>query len=129
MVSHWIALLATGLATYYNPGLMQTAYEHRLAQGLVVPCAECRGMVAMLEPEYIGRKVWLKFDGAPGAYGPFLVVDCAPQDAVQKQALMARGWVLDIDYPLAVKIGMNTPMSVRVFEGYEDAPCKSDAPC
>ena len=71
--------LVVGRATYYNPPWMQEAYANRLAWGQVEPCPECVGMVALLDPEYIGRHVWLQRPGMDPE-GPFLVVDCAQRD-------------------------------------------------
>jgi hypothetical protein len=72
-----LSVLIAGSATYYNPGLMDEVYRNRLAWGQVEPCGECVGMVALLDAERIGERVWLSFDGGSSHVGPMLVVDCA----------------------------------------------------
>lgn len=97
----------TGQATYYSPDLMKRVYAYRLRVGDVQACPECAGMVALLRPEYIGRKVWLEHpDGS--IVGPLLVVDCARRQDVAH--LVRRKWVVDVSWELARKWRMRGPL-------------------
>jgi len=102
-----------GLATFYAEGVMAEVVANRIAWGQITPCAECAGYVALLDPDTIGRRVWLH---APGRAieGPFLVVDCAkPTD---RAYLLSRGWVVDVDWETGQRWGMNAPLpGVRVL--------------
>ncbi len=108
-----------GVATYYAPGVMEAVVANRLAWGQVAPCQECVGTVALLDAGQLGRRVWLQAPGRPPE-GPFLVVDCAQQ--AHRAALLAQGWVVDVDWATAQRWGMRGPLSgVRVFLGPEGA--------
>jgi hypothetical protein len=78
---------ATGLATYYNPGVFEIVLKTR---GLSPDgCPECVGYAAMLWEEDMGKTVCV--DG----YGPLWVVDvAAPQ---HRAARIAQGWIIDVD--------------------------------
>jgi hypothetical protein len=113
-----------GLATYYNPGIMEYVQEYRLSAGDIDPCPECVGAVALLRAGDIGRKVWLQPPGGDPV-GPFLVVDCARrQDVVP---LLQRNWAVDVSYEVGQDWGMNRPLDgVIVFEDPADtAPGRS----
>lgn len=97
-----------GQATYYAPGLMQQVYANRLAWRQVEPCPECVGMVALLEPGHIGRRVWLTPPGGE-PIGPLLVVDCA--QAAHRDELEARGWAVDVSWELGARLGMRGPLA------------------
>jgi len=95
-----LVLYMSGAATYYDPGLMQHVVAYRASIGQLSSCAECIGAVALLEPDQIGRKVWLQPPGGP-IEGPFLVADCAaPQ---HRPLLIAGGWTVDLDYETAAR--------------------------
>ena len=42
-------LLASGDASWYAPGVMEATVAYRLERGQVLPCADCRGYVALLD--------------------------------------------------------------------------------
>lgn len=79
-------LPATGLATYYAPGVFQRV----LATRGISPdaCPDCDGFAAMLWPADLGRIVCI--EGLR-----LLVVDVAASH--HRQALIERDWVADID--------------------------------
>jgi hypothetical protein len=108
----------TGLATFYDPGLMEKVQDYRLTGGDVDACPECVGSVALLRAGDIGRKVWLQPPGGDPV-GPFLVVDCARRQDVQP--LLDRNWVVDVSYEVGQFWGMNRPLDgVIVFEDPAD---------
>jgi hypothetical protein len=109
-----LALLIAGSATYYNPGIMDQVYANRLAWGQVEPCGECVGMVALIDAERIGERVWLSFDGGSSHVGPMLVVDCAT--AGHREALLARGWAVDVGWDTWQRLGLpKMPVPVQVW--------------
>jgi hypothetical protein len=113
-----LALLIAGSATYYNPGLMDEVYANRLAWGQVQPCGECVGMVALLDAERIGERVWLSFDGGASHVGPMLVVDCAT--AAHRADLVRRGWAVDVDWDTWQRLGLpKMPVPVQVYVSRE----------
>lgn len=108
-----------GLATYYNPGVMEYVQSYRLGAGDIDPCPECVGSVALLRAGDIGRKVWLQPPGGDPV-GPFLVVDCARRTDVLP--LLQRNWVVDVSFEVGQYWGMNRPLdNVIVFEDPADA--------
>ena len=117
-----LALLIAGSATYYNPGVMADVYANRLAWGQVEPCAECVGMVALLDKVHIGRRVWLSFDGGATTVGPMLVVDCAT--AQHRADLERRGWAVDVDWDTWERLKlprMPVPVLVLIAENASDS--------
>lgn len=101
-----------GLATYYNPGLMPLVYANRVRAGEITPCPECVGVVALLRREHLNRRVWLIVEGYEPV-GPLLVIDCAPVSLYRY--LLGRGWVADLDWPLAQTLHMRGPISLEVW--------------
>ncbi len=91
-----------GVATHYAPGLAEQVYAYRLETGQVAPCPASVGYAALLEPEALGRRVWIELAGQ--AIGPLLVVDMAQTD--HRANLVARGWVVDLDYATAAAWGL-----------------------
>lgn len=89
-------LPATGQATYYGDGIMQTVLRNRLRWGHIQPgqCPACIGYVAMLWPADIGRAVCVEVNGQ--TYGPYLSIDVA--SSRDRPALIADGWILDVQY-------------------------------
>jgi hypothetical protein len=118
--SYWerTPLPQQGLATYYDPGVMEQVLGYRLVAQDIDPCLDCVGMVALLRAGDIGRKVWLQPPGGDPV-GPFLVVDCARRQDVQP--LLDRNWVVDVSYEVGQYWGMNRPLDgVIVFEDPAD---------
>lgn len=105
-------MVIAGTATFYNPGIADEVYANRLRWGHVQPCAECIGMVALLDRETVGELVYLQREGA-AAEGPFLVIDCAGR--AHRAALVKRGWAVDVDWATAERWGMRGPIPVKVL--------------
>lgn len=97
----------TGSVTYYNPGIMEATYRARLQWGHVAPCPDCVGMIALLDPAHLGKRVWLQRPGHP-IEGPFLVVDCAAEK--DRARLRARGLVGEVGWPVAQRWRMTAPI-------------------
>ena len=102
-----------GEVTFYGPprdgaaSLMVRVWNWRIYHGHVPECPECVDAVALLDPAYIGKKVWLKHpDGE--VVGPLMVVDCA--EAKHRPNLLKRGWVADISWELGQRWKMNGPL-------------------
>ncbi len=121
MVGEGASLL--GEVTYYGPGVMERVYENRLRWGHVEACPECIGMVALLEREHLGRRVWLQRPGRP-AEGPFLVVDCAA--AKNRPHLQARGLVAEVDWPTSRRWRMAGPIDAVTI--YFANPARMEVP-
>jgi hypothetical protein len=101
-----------GLAMYYNAGVMQEVLANRLRMGHVGVCNECIGYVALLHAGDLNRKVWLQWsDGV--VEGPFLVADAAAPQHVD--LLIARRWVVDVDFRTAQRRGLVGPTWVVVL--------------
>lgn len=118
-----LALVITGKAMFYGPGVMDGVYVNRLAWGHVQPCAMCVGMVALLDRETVGELVWLQRPGYE-VEGPFLVIDCAA--AGDRANLLRRGWAVDVDYATAQRWGMRGPVPVKVWMPNEAGCCSAD---
>ncbi len=91
---------------YYNPGVMEHCESSRRKFDHIEPCAECIGRVAMLRYGDINRKVWLQFYGSH-VEGPYHVIDTAATQHVGM--LLARDWIIDVDYQTAQRWGMRMP--------------------
>lgn len=102
-------LPASGLATYYNPGIFEQVIANRERWGQINrdDCPKCVGYAALLWPADLGRMVCV--DG----FGPLLVVDMAA--AHHRAGLIAKGWVIDLDWPVWEALGYpNRPAIVTV---------------
>jgi len=99
-----------GWATYYAPGLMEQVAGNRLTWGQINLCSDCVGYVALLDPRDIGRRVWVKYGHR--WEGPFLVVDCA--QAAHREGLIARDWVVDVDWQTSQRWRLRQPEWVTV---------------
>jgi hypothetical protein len=104
----------TGEVTYYaapkNPGassLMKKVWNWRVWKGHVPECPECVDAVALIDPEHIGEKVWLRHPNGE-VVGPLMVVDCAEKK--HRDNLRKRGWVADISWELARRWDMSGPL-------------------
>jgi hypothetical protein len=103
----------TGEVTHYGPprnghaSLMVRVWNWRIYKGYVPECPECVDAVALVDPQHIGKKVWLQHpDGE--IVGPLMVVDCA--EAKHRANLRTRGWVADISWELARRWKMSGPL-------------------
>lgn len=101
-----------GRAMYYNPGIMSEVLSYRLQLNQVQACGDCVGYAALLRAGDINRKVWLQWEDGT-VEGPFLVIDVAARHHVP--SLLARNWVVDVDYRTAIRRGMNRPLPVTVL--------------
>jgi hypothetical protein len=118
-------LPATGYAMYYNPDVMTEVLTNRLRMGHITLCNECIGSVALLRPGDLNRRVWLQWaDGT--VEGPFLVADVAASQHVA--SLLARNWVVDVDYRTAMRRGIFNPVWVTVWAAPPTASQPSSAP-
>jgi hypothetical protein len=100
------AAVLIGYATFYAPGVMEATANYR---GL--SCPDCIGYAAMVDPEWIGQRIWI---GRPGqrSEGPFLVVDCGK--AEHREGQRRRGLVAEVDFATARRWNMRGPVVVRV---------------
>lgn len=107
-----------GEVTYYGPGVMERVYANRLRWNHVEACEECIGMVALLDRQHVGERVFLQRPGHDPE-GPFLVVDCAAKKDFRR--LKERGLVAEVDWRTARRWRMRGPLyGVRVvFQGGE----------
>src|SRR5512136_842620 len=101
MTGSCVATVLIGYATFYAPGVMERVADYR---GL--SCADCIGYAAMVDPQYLGQRIWI---GRPGerSEGPFLVVDCG--QAEHKAVQTARGLVAEVDFETARRWNMRGP--------------------
>lgn len=104
----------TGEATYYaaprQPGassLMKRVWNWRVWKGHVPECPECVDAIALIDPEHIGKKVWLRHPGGE-VVGPLMVADCAEKK--HRDNLRKRGWVADVSWELARRWDMTGPL-------------------
>ncbi len=103
-----LTLYGSGQATFYGDGIFDQVIINR---GLVVPY-DVIGFAALLEPEHIGRRVWIRWpDGTLD--GPYLSSDCA--NAAHRGDLIERGWIVDVDRATARLHGMAAPTLVTVY--------------
>ena len=110
------AMIASGLATRYDPGVMDQVVENRVDWGQVDPSLLALGYVALLDCERIGEPVWLEHpDGR--VVGPVVVADCAQEE--HREELIGRGFAVDLSYELAVELGaVEAPvMGMKVWDG------------
>lgn len=104
-------LPVSGLATYYNPGIMDEVVATRTAWGQLPKCPDCLGHVAMLWPGDLGRVVCVEAGGV--RFGPYLVADVAASH--HRDALLEKNWVLDADRPVWESWGFpNSPTAITV---------------
>jgi len=106
-------LPVTGLATYYNPGIMErAAYLQSLNHGFDLD-PDAIGYVAMLEVRDMGRIICITANGI--TIGPLQVADVAGRDV--RERLREKGWVVDIDWPQWETLGLpRRPRTVTLHE-------------
>lgn len=118
----------TGEVTYYAPprqpgasSLMKKVWNWRVWKGQVPECAECVDAVALIDPQHIGKKVWLQHPNGE-VVGPLMVADCAEKK--HRDNLRKRGWVADISWELAQRWDMAGPLEgVTVY--FEPPPLQA----
>jgi len=101
------AVVLIGYATFYAPNVMEATAEYR---GLLGTCPDCVGYAAMIDPEWIGQRVWISRPGHRAEL--FLVVDCGKEE--HRAAQKARGLVAEVDFPTAVRWKMRGRIVVFV---------------
>ena len=92
-----ITILINGFASYYDPDWMPIVYNNRIKYQQVQPCPECIDMVAVLDKEMLGHKLWFSLDGQT-FYGPMLIVDCAAEADYAR--LKAKNLVVELSYQM-----------------------------
>ena len=105
-------LPVSGLAMYYAPNVMENVAQYRLRVNNIEGCEECVGSVALLRAGDLDRKVWIQQEGGE-VEGPFQVLDVAARHHIP--SLLARNWVVDVDYDTAMRWGMRGPVPVTIL--------------
>ncbi len=105
-------LPVSGLAMYYAPNVMENVAQYRLRVDKIEGCEECVGSVALLRAGDLDRKVWIQQEGGE-VEGPFQVLDVAARHHIP--SLLARNWVVDVDYDTAMRWGMRGPVPVTIL--------------
>ena len=106
-------LPVSGKVMYYAPGVMDRVINYRTREDSIDACAECVGHVALLRVGDINRKVWIQLED--GTFeGPFLVVDVAHPGDID--TLLARDWVVDVDWETAQRWSMKGPIAGTVLD-------------
>ena len=90
-------LIASGKATAYAPGVMDTVVANRVEWRQIDPNIRHKGYVALLECSHIGRLIWLQH--GLQVDGPYMVADCAASH--DRDRLRVLGWAVDLSYELA----------------------------
>jgi len=108
-------LLASGIATRYNPGVMDPVVANRARWGHIDLSADHIGYVALLDREQVGKVVWLELPKGR-VYGPLMVADCAA--AHDRQWNIDRGWAVDLSWEVAQELGVvDAPLDgVKVWD-------------
>lgn len=106
-------LPVSGLAMYYAPNVMENVAQYRLRVNNIEGCEECVGSVALLRAGDLDRKVWIQQEGGE-VEGPFQVLDVAARHHIP--SLLARNWVVDVDYDTAMRWGMRGPVPVTILD-------------
>lgn len=70
------------------------------------------GSVALLRAGDLDRKVWIQLENGE-VDGPFQVLDVAARHHIP--SLLARNWVVDVDYDTAMRWGMRGPVPVTIL--------------
>ncbi len=119
-----IVVIARGWAAHYSPRVMDRVLYNRTHPETGVPQLppfdpdRYVGYVARPFCEEVGQEVWLDF--GEGWVGPFLVADCA--QAKDRDHILARGIVVELDYESAVRYGVAPRGGRRVTVGRQVAP-------
>ena len=98
-------LLAAGIATRYDPDVMQAVVANRIEWGQLEPSPEAVGFVALLDCEHIGKTVWL--ETPDGLLFRVQVADCA---AGQDRARLVQDFTQWVDLKSGSRrLGRATP--------------------
>lgn len=109
-------VIASGMATRYNPGVMTAVVANRVMWSQLPEGTDPGRCVALMECERIGDTVWIeKPDGV--VYGPYIVADCAARQ--DRDRLAQLGFAVDLSYKAALEIGVvDGPLrGVKVWNG------------
>jgi len=98
-----------GEILYYNPGIMDKVWRNKYINLKYPICNECVGFVAMMRNGDLQSKICIQRDGSSEIEGPFHVIDVAGESA--KSALIARGWIVDVDWNTSRAWGMRGPIN------------------
>ena len=108
------ARIMPGVATYYNPGVMEQVVENRRAWGQLGEAKSGYvGYVALRDCEDIGRVVWIWWRDEEMLEGPFLVADCASMK--DWEYLERIDFAVDVDWQTAERHDMKAPVPVMVW--------------
>ena len=113
--------IIVGVATYYNPGVMDIVVRNRTTWGQLKPDVS-RPFVALMDCSLIGHKVWIWWVKERVFEGPFIVADCAARKDIP--ALKRKRFAVDVEWRIARKHGMKGPVPVRVFVEKEERPSR-----
>lgn len=96
-------LIASGVATRYDPGVMDTVVANRIMWGEVDPTIEVKGYIALLDCKWKGHIVAIE---APDGriIWPVMVADCAA--AQDRRRLIQTGFAVDLSWELAQELGV-----------------------
>lgn len=116
-------LIASGLATRYDPGVMDEVVYNRVQWGQVDADTPHLGYVALLGCDRLGEQVWLEHpDGR--VIGPAVVADCAARR--DRARLVQLGFAVDLSWELAQVLGV-VDAPVVGFKVWDREPEEKDA--
>lgn len=95
-------LLAAGLATRYDPDVMQAVVANRIEWGQLEPSPDSVGFVALLDCDHIGKTVWL--ETPDGLLFRVQVADCAANQ--DRARLVQLGFAVDLSWELAQSLNV-----------------------
>lgn len=95
-------LIASGMVTRYNPGVMQEVVANRISWGHLPAGTNPADCVALLDCEQIGNRVWVEVDSV--IYGPYTVADCAAAQDIARLAHLR--FAVDVSWEIAQEMGV-----------------------
>ena len=104
-------LIASGMATRYDPGVMQPTVANRIRWGHVPSGTDAAECLALMDCQRLGNLVWLEHGGTVD--GPYTVCDCA--QARHRDYLTRIGFAVDLSYELAQELELPMP-DVKVWD-------------
>ena len=93
-------LIASGMATRYDPGVMRVVVSNRIMWGQLPIDTDPARCVAMLDCDLIGDQVWVELGG--NVHGPLTVADCAAMQDVARLAHLR--FAVDLSWELAQEL-------------------------